>query len=40
MARSSSTVMETQENLWLVQVRSNDPKLLAVPTNAGVDYYK
>jgi hypothetical protein len=31
-------VMDTQENLWLVQVPSNDPKLLAVPTNAGVDY--
>jgi hypothetical protein len=31
-------VVDTQEHLWLVRVPSDDPKLLAVPTNAGVDY--
>jgi hypothetical protein len=31
-------VVDTQENVWLVRVPSDDPKLLAVPTSAGVDY--
>jgi hypothetical protein len=31
-------VMDTLENIWLVRVPSDDPKLLAVPTDAGVDY--